>query len=230
MTDRMKNAIAAFELAIFAFIVWAAFKAGWITADTERHLYIGGGIGSIIGLGVLIARHRGVRLRQPDNLRLQVALLSQYFAGFLLVAYATGVSIALATGDFPANRSVIIAPFAFLAFALAAARAHVLLYRARIKFQQNPDPSDAELLQFALHDRQQLRIAKGLAIVQFLFLMEAGFICNLETHMEDAHKTAKTVTTQTEISLPERNLKAQSQPLQLLKHSLDLEILELKTF
>ena len=123
MTDRTKNTIAAFELVIFVFIVWAAFKAGWITADTERNLYIGGAIGSIIGLGTLIARHRGVRLKQPDNLRLQVALLSQYFAGFLLGAYAIGVSIALVTGDFPANTSVIIAPFAFLAFALAAARA-----------------------------------------------------------------------------------------------------------
>jgi hypothetical protein len=229
MSSRVKNTLAVIELALFALAIWFAKKAGLIAANEQRELLIGGGIGLIIGLGFLLARRRAVNLQRTDNIGLRVASISQYFALFLLTVYVIGASIALATGDFPASSSMVIAPFAFLAFAFAAARAHVLLYRERIEFQKIAAPSESQTQQFQIRNRKLTRIAKGLAIVQFLFLMEAGVICHFNQRAETSQKAEKLVTLQTEISSLQRDVKAKSQSPAVLKHRLDLVQQELNS-
>jgi hypothetical protein len=229
MSPRVKNTIAAIELALFAIAIWFAGKTGQIAADEQRELTIGGGIGLAISLVILVARKRGVRVKQPDDLALRVSSICQYFALFLVTAYVLGATIALATGDFPATSSLVIAPFAFLVFALAAAHAHVRLYRERIAFRKIILPNKFDTQEFQISDRKRNRIAKGLAIVQFLFLMEAGVISHFAQQAEASHKAEKLVTLQTEISSLQRDVKAKSQSPDLLKHRLDLVQQELKS-
>src|SRR5262245_37874703 len=100
MNARNKNILAVIEIIIFAILVLAAHKAWLISAEEEHNLLVGVGIGAVIGFAFLVAQKRGMELKRPDKLRLKVSLISQYFAIFLLAAYALGASIALATGDF----------------------------------------------------------------------------------------------------------------------------------